>query len=306
MYCVGGAGMNTEVARLLSEIRAWPWSEVKSVAELVLYYLTVLAVLGCLIRLGAIGRIVGDFLKARGPLWELQTTVGRLGELEPAILSLGTQLRDLELKVDAARKQVTELQADSISTRSDAEDTDSIEGEVKPLFARESGLADEFLPPPEAEDRENRNWLKLREYWRRNRKRIEFVIDGIKDGRTKLSYDRLPRTNYTRILNKLQGQKIISAAAANASRELNTLFNSYRPRSRQIPDEVVESLAILDDQLDQELVPFEKVLAAERSEDLQLEDPLSQAPLLRQFRHGTRLAANSDGHAAAESLADSR
>ena len=41
----------------LAAIRDWPWAEVKSIAELTLYYLTVVAILGCLLRLNAIGRI---------------------------------------------------------------------------------------------------------------------------------------------------------------------------------------------------------------------------------------------------------
>jgi hypothetical protein len=119
-----------------------------------------------------------------------------------------------------------------------------------------------------AEDIENRNWLLLREYWQRNRKRIEYRIDHIEDGRTKLAYDRLPRTNYTRILNKLQGQKLITAAAANASRELNDLFNRYRPRNRAIPDEVIGPLKVLDAQLERELVSIESVRAAEDGDDI--------------------------------------
>jgi hypothetical protein len=244
--------MDFEPIRLwLTEIRNWPWSEVKSVAELVLYYLTVLAVLGCLLRLGAIGRILRDFREARGPLWELKTTVNDLKELEPAIRLLGRQVALVDDKVEAARKQVAELQVESISTRSDSDQGDS------------SNETDDREAPVVVEEGENRNWLMLRDYWQRNRRRIEYIIDQIDDGRTKLAYDRLPRTNYKRILNKLQAQGRVTEAAANASRELNSLFNRFRPRNRSIPDEVVESLQVLDEQLERELVPFARVLAAE-------------------------------------------
>ena len=244
--------MDFEPIRLwLTEIRNWPWSEVKSVAELVLYYLTVLAVLGCLMRLGAIGRILRDFREARGPLWELKTTVNDLKELEPAIRSLGKQVALVDDKVEAARKQVAELQVESISTRSDSAQGDSVDETYDPEA------------PVVVEEGENRNWLLLRDYWQRNRRRIEYIIDQIDDGRTKLAYDRLPRTNYKRILNKLQAQGRITEAAANASRDLNRLFNRFRPRNRSIPDEVVDSLQILDEQLERELVPFARVLAAE-------------------------------------------
>ena len=55
------------VQAYLVSIRSWPWAEVKSIAELALYYLTIIAILGCLMRLNAIGRILRDFREARGP-----------------------------------------------------------------------------------------------------------------------------------------------------------------------------------------------------------------------------------------------
>ena len=231
----------------LAAIKAWPWTEARSVAELVLYYLTVLAVLGCLLRLGAIGRMLRDFREMRGPLWDLQNTVAQLKELEPEIKSLGKQVTLLSEKVESARVQVAELQVESISNRSDGEDVEELDDTRAP----EEAAA--------AEAPENRNWLLLREYWQRNRKRIEYVIEHIPDGRTKLAFDRLPRTNYTRIINKLQGQDRLTAAAANASRELNAVFNTHRPRNRSIPDEVVGPLRVLDEQLERELVSIEQI-----------------------------------------------
>jgi hypothetical protein len=198
-----------------------------------------------LARLGTIRSIIRDFREARGPLWDLRNTVRELKELEPAMQGLGDQ-------VDAVRKQVAELQVLSISTR-----TGKLEDE------RVAGAPAEV----QTDEANDKNWETLRDYWKRNNSRIEYVIDQIADGRTKLAYDRLPRTHYTRIINKLQGQKIISAAAANASRSLHDLFNSYRPRNRDVPDEVVQSLAVLDAQLDKELLPYSVVQAAEVAED---------------------------------------
>ena len=219
----------------LSAIRSWPWPEVKSVAELILYYLTVLAVLACLLRLGAIGRILRDFRETRGPLWELINTVRNLRDLEPTIRSLSTQVALVDEKVESARMQVAELQVESISTRSDTEVTDDVDGTGRGDGVGQAATPDGGLAPQRTE---NRNWLILRDYWQRNRKRIEYVIDQIPDRRSKLAYDRLPRTNYNRILSKLEGQDRITPAAANASRDLNALFNRYRPRNRTIPDEV--------------------------------------------------------------------
>jgi hypothetical protein len=68
---------------------------------------------------------------------------------------------------------------------------------------------------------------------------------------------------------------LISIGAANASRSLNELFNSFRPRNKKIPDEVVGSLQVLDEQLDKLLVPYKKVEAFEDAED---SDALSPAP----------------------------
>ena len=223
----------------------WAWAEVKSGAELVFKLGLLLAVFGCLFRLKTIRGIIHDFRDARSPIWDLRTTVRELKELEPVLKELGP-------RVEAVRKQVAELQVLSVSTR-----TDSTEGAV--LVAPQE--------PIQVNEASDRNWQTLRGYWRRNNARIEYVIEQIADGRTKLAYDRLPRTNYTHIINKLEGQNFISAAAANASRSLHDLFNSYRPRNRDVPDEIVESLAVLDAQLDKELVPYQIVQAAETAEE---------------------------------------
>jgi hypothetical protein len=223
----------------------WAWTEAKAALELAIKLLFVLAIFGCLLRLGTIRRIISDFREARGPLWDLRNTVRELKELEPVIKGLSEQ-------VDAVRKQVAELQVLSISSRTGAS---------------EDGLAAGAAVDAETDEANDTNWNLLREYWKRNNARIEYIIDRIEDGRTKLAYDRLPRTNYTRIINKLQGQRFISAAAANASRSLHDLFNSYRPRNRDVPDEVVQALPVLDGQLDKELVQYKSAQAADVAED---------------------------------------
>jgi hypothetical protein len=235
----------------LERFRNWPWHEARSTFELGLYFLAVLAILGCLIRLGTIRTIIHDFRKARGPLWDLRTTVDDLRTLAPILRAMTDQVALLDEKVEAARKQVAELQVEAESARTDAYD-DKID-------AQPAGLV-EVRPTDETEDK---NWLALRDAWKRNTLRLEYVIDQISDGRRKVAFDRMPRTNYERIINRLQGQKLISAAAANASRALNELFYRHRPRNRAVPDEVPGSLSILDKQLDRELVPFSTVLAAD-------------------------------------------
>jgi hypothetical protein len=245
--------MSAVITEWANAFRALPWPVIKEALDLGLYYLAVIAVIGALFRLKTISRVLRDFLEARGPLWELQRTVAQLKELEPSIINLQSQVALMDERLAAATKQVTELQAESISSRSEGDDVDP----------------DPQAPPPvqtNTPDEQDHNWNQLREYWQRNRKRIEFVIDQIEDGRTRLAYDRLPRTSYTRIIHKLQGQKLITAAAANASKELNDTFNRYRPRNKSIPDEVLGALFVLDGQLEKELVPFASVLAAEEGD----------------------------------------
>ncbi len=247
--------MNATVLEWANYIRALPWSTIKEALELGLYYLAAIAAIGALLRLKTISQILRDFLQARGPLWELQKTVDQLKELEPSIMNLQAQVALMDERLEAAAKQVTELQAETISSRSDGDDVDP-GADVIPTNAT-----------PVATVEQDHNWNLLRDYWQRNRRRIEYVIDQIGDGRTRLAYDRLPRTSYVRIIHKLQGQKLITAAAATASKELIDIFNRYRPRNKSIPDEVIGGLVVLDAQLEKELVPYARVVAAEEAED---------------------------------------
>jgi len=241
----------------LGVFRSWPWHDARSLFELILYFLAVLGILGCLLRLGTIRTIIRDFREARGPIWDLRNTVNQLNELEPVMRTLAEQVALVDERVEAWGKQVAELQVEAVSSRTAASD------ESPRISDGVDGLNENRAAAAEQEDQ---NWLTLRDFWRRNTMRLEYVIDQISDGRSRLAFDRLPRTNYERIINKLQGQKLISIAGANASRSLNELFYRYRPRNRAVPDEVVESLRILDGQLDTELVPVAKILAADDDE----------------------------------------
>ncbi len=231
--------------------RSLPWDVVKSVSEMALYFLAILAVFGCLLRLGTIRTIIRDFLEARGPIWDLRNMVTDLKTLEPVIKQLKDDVPLIFEKIDAIRQQAAEYQLETMSTRIEAaEDAPSVVSE--PAQQGIAGIA--------ATDDEN--WLRLREIWKRNTQRLEYVIDRIEDGRKRVVYDRMPRTNMDRIVNKLQGQGLITAAAANASRSLNEQFNSYRPRNRKVPDQVVGGMLVLDQLLERELVPYKRVADA--------------------------------------------
>jgi len=277
LYCgVGKMSVLEELRSLWAQIS---WSELKSVFEYVLYLLAVIAVLGCLIRLGTIRQTIADFRDSRGPIWDLRNTVNQLNDLAPLIRSLSEQVDLIDERVQAWGKQVAELQVEASSVRTEAEDGAQIEQEG-------GGPPIEVRPTEEVEDQ---NWLLLRDIWRRNTRRLEYVIDQISDGRTKIAFDRLPRTNYERIINKLQGQKLISIGAANASRALIEEFNRYRPRNRAVSDEVIGGLRTLDHQLDREIVPISTVVAAEeedrpapRPANVRKSAPVAKPPTMNQ------------------------
>lgn len=241
----------------MADARSLPWSELKSWIELVLWALALVAVFWCLARLKMIHSIILAFRESRGPLFDLKSTVTDLKEIEPKLRDLTEQMAQVKETVSALRGQLAALQLESISNRTGAEAA-QVAGVGHPPDSIQSENED---------DEQEARWEKLREFWKRNTQRIEYTIEQIPDGRKRLSVDRLPRTNYVRIVHKLQGLGLVSAAAANASKALIDLFNTYRPRNKEIPAEVVESLAVLDVQLDRELVPYATVMAAEDAED---------------------------------------
>ncbi len=260
--------MGPEAVRLgVDYLRGVPWVEVKAWLDLGLWYGLMFAALLCLLRLRTIQRVITEFNKGRGPLWNMRSTVEELSELEPKLRdtieqvgALTSQMADLKDSVEALKVQLAALQIETISQRT---------GDVEPAGTHAEHIADQSNTGTAEVDTEaeERNWELLREYWRRNTRRLEYVIDHIADGRVRRSFERLPRTNYPRIIHKLQGQDRISAGVADASKRLIDEFNRYRPRNRSIPDEVVEALSVLDEMLEKELVPIEAVNAAEEAED---------------------------------------
>lgn len=217
--------------------------------------LVLLAVLGMLKNLGAIHKIVTGIRHARSPIWDLRDTVDQLTKLEPVIQELksleplirqlGQDVPLLFEKVDASNKKLTELQLDSVATRTE-EETDG-----------DASRANGFSNPND--DR----WADLQEYWRRNTRRLEYVIDKIPDGRTRLAFDRMSRTNYRAIIDRLEDGGFLTKAPANASRDLIDLFNKYRPRNRKVTAAVIEPLALVDRQLDSGIVLHDRIAEVE-------------------------------------------
>jgi len=250
-------------------LRGIQWAEVKAWLDLALWYGLMITALLCLIRLRVIRSVISEFNRGKGPLWNMRTTVEELKDLEPKLRetigqvgALTAQMADLTERVEGLKVQLAALQVETISQRT-AEPPPPADLSASPQASD---------PMAERNDEvEERNWEALREYWRRNTRRLEYIIDQIPDGRVRGAFDRLPRTNYVRIIHKLQGQERISAAVAEASKKLIDEFNRYRPRSRSIPDEVVGGVLALDNMLEKELVPISIVEAREEAQDAQLE-----------------------------------
>jgi hypothetical protein len=221
------------------------------------WWLVLLAVLGVLKNLGAIHKIVNGIRHARSPIWDLRDTVDQLTKLEPAIKELksleplirklGQDVPLLFEKVDASNKKLTELQLDSVASRTD--------DEVDRDAARINGFSNS----------DDDRWADLQEYWRRNTRRLEYIIDKIPDGRTRLAFDRMSRTNYRAIITRLEEGGFLTKASANASRDLIDLFNKYRPRNRKVTAAVVDPLTLVDRQLDSGIVPHDKIVEVDIS-----------------------------------------
>jgi hypothetical protein len=199
-----------------------------------------------------IHEIITEFNKARGPIWDLRGTIHEMKELEPVIKLLADQMSLLDEKIDAARKQVQELQVDSFSSRTEEEDV--------PAKAISAGLQGYAEPPTD-------HWEELRQIWRRNADRIESVIDLIPDGRSRLPFDKMRRSDYKAIIDRLESTGRITSSAANGSRFLVAEFHRYRPRNRIVPASVIGALQVRDEQLEREFALIRARMAEQNLED---------------------------------------
>jgi hypothetical protein len=200
------------------------------------FFLLAAALFIAIVRVKLVAQVIADFITARGPIYSLQSTIIEVSETVDKLSDIRPTIELLSEKIDAAQKQLTELQRYTSSER--------------------GGGNDETNPDPPRNGVQpaapSNNWEELRKLWYANTARLEAVIDKIEDGRKKLKYDRMPRTNYHRIITALADDRLISNAAKEASIKLNTNFMSYK-RSQLIPDNVIGSLRVFDALLDQEL-----------------------------------------------------
>lgn len=228
-----------EVLTVASEyVQALTTDDVKEFTTTVFWFLVVFAAIQALRRLNDIRDIITEFNKSRGPIWDLRGTINEFKELEPVIKQLAEQMSLLDAKVDAARRQVQELQVESFSGRTEEQERS----------ADLAGLTDNGFAAPQPD-----HWERLRELWRRNADRIERVIEQIPDGRSRLPFDKMRRSDYTAIIDRLEAVGRLTTSAANGSRELVATFNRYRPRNKLVPISVVGALEVLDQQLEREI-----------------------------------------------------
>jgi hypothetical protein len=233
-----------------------PWNDTKFLIAAALAIAALAAVFKVLRRLPEIRETMREFNEGRGRLWDLRQMIYDIREFKPVmeemkdvlphIQRMSGEIRLLQTQLEVTLAKVGELQAELSSER-------SIETDAAAVAAAGSIAGENF----------EENWEQLREFWRRNTKRIEYVIGRIPNKRIRLSYDAMSRRNYKEIINKLEAAGYLGPAAATASRKLIDIFNAFRPQNRPVHDADVQPVRVLDMQLDQAIVPYSTVAAAE-------------------------------------------
>ena len=242
-----------DVVAIAATLLDWIWQHPEDAFHKLLYCVFLYAILKALSKVKDIKDIVVGIRDARSPLWDLRGTVDQLDGLkpiiaefkaiEPSIRKLGDEMGLLTEKIDANSKKIVDLQLESFSGRTE----ELVDTKAHPEMNSDTAWPEEDY------------WEQLQDYWRRNTQRLEHVIENIPDGRTRLAFDRMSRTNYKAIIDRLEEYGFIQRAAANASRELIDLFNRYRPRNRKVSASVVEPLGIVDRQLDEGIVAYDSL-----------------------------------------------
>jgi hypothetical protein len=225
------------------------WEELKFVIQYGALFIGALAFAVAISQIKTVAKLISDFIVARGPIYALGTTiteveksvsvlsrdVDRLSKLEPAI-------KEMAEKIEETFAQIANLQRLTVSERSDAAGD-----EISPDVG--NGRADIGRQTPD----DTRNWERLRELWNANGERLDAVIERIPHKRRRGRFQRMPRTNYPAIIDALAADGYISEAAREASQKLHSVFMSYKPRNRKIPDSAVGGIEVLDGMLQKEI-----------------------------------------------------
>jgi hypothetical protein len=275
---------NDEIFSLLVRVQAFFASiTLEGIEKTVKYCLAIAfayVAVTALRRLPMIKSTFTSFQDARSPIWDLRktiddfrTSIDELKRIAPLVAGLKDQIGLLTEKMDAAQKQVAELQIRSASEREgDGPDTapsgnSSPRGEmVGDSSASTSPTAPRAINGSirgtntnssngagNSSNGEEQNWEILRELWYANTGRLESVISNIADGRRKLKYDRTPRYRYEPVIAMLEADGLITPGVATASRKLNSIFMAHKSRKRPVAAEVLGPIVLLDKQLSAEL-----------------------------------------------------
>jgi ABC-type multidrug transport system fused ATPase/permease subunit len=238
----------------------WVTENVGSIVRVASFALLAYALFKAAMNIERIFDIVNAFNTARSPIAQLQGSVQdvrttadafnrNLGSLQEASATLSKHapaIAELNKKLDELSAQIFQLKVDTVSSQAEADTNPILPGTSQSSPNRSS--IDHLAG---REDQEN--WEELRAIWRRNIERLESLIKDRLKGARKRKYDDYSRTNYGSIIDKLHSDDALSSTARDKSKELHSLFMSYKPRNRPVTDDVVASMRILDRLLEVEI-----------------------------------------------------
>ncbi len=195
--------------------------------------MTLLAILWALIvlswalfRLPRIIEALRHFDQLRTPIWDLRTAVQSLSDAD-----WKGQLADLMQSIEAAQKQLAEMQRHAADERP---------APTANRQAQETSLTED-------------KWEDIRRIWTEAREALEKIIDNISDGRTRRRYNGITRYSYAEIAKTLRHDGLISEEAAEAVQRMNETFLIYRRRSRPVTQEILQQFKNWKEDLDRHI-----------------------------------------------------
>ena len=78
------------------------------------------------------------------------------------------------------------------------------------------------------------SWEKFRHDWKEARDRIEYLIDGIADGRVRKKYERIPRYSYADVIGMLKSDGFLPNGTAQSLLKLNEAYLKFRPSPQKL------------------------------------------------------------------------
>jgi len=201
------------------------WSHAREALTLMAILWALVVISWALFRLPKIIEALRHFNDLRTPIWDLRTSVQAL-----LAADLKGQLADLASSVEAAQKQLAELQRHSADERA--------------LPA----VADQSQSPLVSQDK----WEEMRTIWTEVREKLEQLIDDIPDGRVRRKYDGISRYSYADISKTLLKDGFIDNSTSKAIERMNETFLSSRRRARPITNDDLQSFKELKSEFDRQ------------------------------------------------------